>query len=62
MKITINTKTKKADILRISLSESLEGYQELLNEAIENKSNEDIKTYKEKIKILKEYIELLRKG
>jgi hypothetical protein len=62
MKITINTKTKKADILRISLSESLEGYQELLNEAVENKSNEDIKTYKEKIKILKEYIELLQKG
>lgn len=61
MKITINTKTKKADILRISLSESLEGYQELLNEAIQNKSNEDIKTYKEKIKILKEYIELLQK-
>lgn len=61
MIVKINNTTKKAAAIRVALYESLEGYLDLLQKAIEDKSLEDIKEYKFKIKALNEFIKELNK-
>lgn len=61
MIVKINNATKRADAVRVALCESLEGYHDLLQKAIEDKSREDIKEYKFKIKSLNKFIDELYK-
>lgn len=61
MIIKINNATKRAAAVRVALCESLEGYRDLLQKAIEDKSREDIKEYKFKINALNKFIDKLNK-
>lgn len=61
MIIKIDNATKCAAVVRVALYESLEGYKDLLRNAIEDKSREDIIEYKLKIKYLNEFIDKLNK-
>lgn len=62
MIIKINNATKRAAAVRVALCESLEGYQDLLKKAVEDKSREDIKEYKFKIKALTTFINEFFRG
>lgn len=61
MIIKIDNATKIASAVRVALYESLEGYHDLLQKAIEDKSREDIIEYKFKIMALNKFIKELNK-
>lgn len=61
MIIKIDNATKIASAVRVALYESLKGYNDLLQKAIEDNSREDIIEYKFKINALNKFIDELNK-